>query len=82
METDRKYLVCDGVCLLLQQLAAVVERAEAALPLEKLFGGMLTGLYGRKELASFAKCVRDGSCLDAIHVIDGDVRMEVCKLVV
>lgn len=44
VEGGAAYLVRDGVWLSLEQLAKIVERTKAALSLEELSGGVLTGL--------------------------------------
>lgn len=69
----------DGVCRLPEKLAEVVQRAQAELTFEKLFGGVLAVLREGKGLASVAKCVRERMCIDKVSVIDGDVRMVFVK---
>lgn len=53
------YLLRDGVCLSLELLAEAVQRAEAALPLEKLFGKVLCRVWRVERLEPFAKGVRE-----------------------
>lgn len=48
VDNGRRNLVRDGVCVPLQQLAEAVEKAEAALTLEDVAGGVLAGLRGGK----------------------------------
>lgn len=38
------YLVRDGLCVTLKQLAEAAGRAKATLPLEELFGDLFSGL--------------------------------------
>lgn len=73
------YLVRNGVCVSIKQLAKAVERAEAALDLESLVCRVLAWLCKWDLLASFAKCVREWMCVDGLRVIDGNVRMVFVK---
>lgn len=59
----------------IQQLGEAAGRAESALTLEKLSGGVLAGLRGEKGLASFQKCVEKRMCVNGVLLCDGDVRM-------
>lgn len=52
------------MCVILKRLAEAVERAEAALALQELFGKVLAGLRGRKGMPSLAKCVSERMCVD------------------
>lgn len=63
------------MCVLLEQLEEVVERAGAALTLKEWFAGVLAGLRGGARLASIANCVRARMCVDVVRVTDEDVRM-------
>lgn len=73
------YLVQDGVCVTLEQLAETVQRAETALTVEELFGWVLAGLRRGKGLASAAKCVGEGKCVVGVRMIYGDARMVFVK---
>lgn len=55
VEARKEILVQNGVCVLLKQLAEEVERAEAALTIEKLFNGVLAGLRVEKKAGVICK---------------------------
>lgn len=69
----------DGVCNSLEQLTEAVEKAEAALFLEELFGGVFAGLCRGEKLAAFTKCVREQNCVSEERVSHGNVRMVLVK---
>lgn len=80
VEIDRGNLVRNGLRVPVEQLAEAVEKPEAALTLEKLFGGVLAGLRGGAGLASFKKCVRGSTFVDEVRVFGGDVRIVFVKV--
>lgn len=57
-----------------EQLTKTVTRAEMALSLEMMFGGVLAGLCERRGLASFAKRMRERMCMGGVHVLGEGVR--------
>lgn len=69
----------DRVCLSLVQLPNAAGRAEAALPLEKLFSEVLAGLCEEKRLSSVPNGMREHTCVDEVGVLQEDVRMVFLK---
>lgn len=69
----------DAVCLSLERLAEAVEKAKATLALEKSFRRVPAGLCGGDGLASFAKCVREGMCVNGVLFSTRDLRMVLLK---
>lgn len=74
MEDVEEYIVRDGLCVSLEQLTEAFERAEAALTVEELSGGVRAWFSRGKGLASFQKCLRERKCLDGVLVLDGGAR--------
>lgn len=70
-------LLRDGVCLSLEQLEEVDEKAEAVLSLKQLFSGVLTGLRANEMSASFPRCVRKRICAVVARCLCANMRMVV-----
>lgn len=79
MKGDGGYLVPDGVCLFLGQVSERVERAGAAMPVERLLATVLGELSTAKWLVSFANCVREWIFEDEVRLLDGDGRVMFVK---
>lgn len=62
-----------------EKLAESVERVKAALNVREMSGEVLAGPPKGKGLVSFAKCGRNGECVDEARVFDGDMRMVIVK---
>lgn len=71
--------VRDVVCPSLGQASEGVERAEAALTLQRSLAGVLHELFGENWLKLFVKCRRDTTCASAVRVYDEDVRTMLVK---
>lgn len=65
----------DGVRLVLKQLVEAAERAEAGLPPEQLFGGVLAELCRMRGLASAEWSVRERTYHDRVCARSDVVRM-------
>lgn len=64
--------VRDGVCGFPKQLKESFWSSEVALTLAELLAKVLAGLRQRKDLASFAKCGRERTCVDGVRVSEED----------
>lgn len=73
------YLLRDGVRLFLGQMSKEVERAEAAVPIERSFGAVLGELFSAEWLASVVSCVRKRMNVDGARVFDGDAQLVIVK---
>lgn len=63
----------------LRQVSEEVDRAGAAVPLERSLGWGLGELFREKWLASLLGFVRERMCADEVCVLDGDVRVVFVK---
>lgn len=72
--------VQDGVCLVLRLTQKIVERAEAAKPVERLLRRALVELFSGEWLACFLQCVRERLCKDVILALDWNVGTVIINL--
>lgn len=73
MKDGGRYLVRDRVCLFFRQASERVERAEAAVPVERLLTRVLDELFTWEWLASVVNCVMARMCLSCVLLLLEDV---------
>lgn len=71
VEGDGKYFVRDDVCLFLGKMFEGVQRAEAAVPDERLLTKVLDKLFNGRWLSSSVNGVTKEMCRDRVPGVDG-----------
>lgn len=64
----------DRIYQLLRRLSEKVERVEAAVPAERSLSSLLGTLLIVERLALIVSCLRERKCVNAVRVLDGNVR--------
>lgn len=79
METGGGYLVRDGIFVSLEEVSKAIEIQDERKPTEKSFGRILFGLFRKKALVSFLKCIKEWVFVEENSMGDGDIRATFVK---
>lgn len=79
MEGSRGYLLRDGTCLFLGQVAERGRRARAAVPVDRSPGRVLAQYSSRAWHALVLDCVKERTGVDGVRLSKEDVRTVVVE---